>query len=323
MKFINLILLAMLTAIVLLTGCGQSVFNDKTAGYTVTDDTGRKITMAGKPQRIVSLTYGTDEILMALAGRERIVALSRWAGDDGISFITSEEADKIGHKVFENTEEIYALKPDLVVASTATNEEVVRTLESMGLKVYVAASPKSYEAMKHKITGIAAAIGEVKRGSAMTRNMDDDMAALEKRLASITDDKRKVAIAFNFTAAMGRKGDLFDDMMQRAHIINGAAIDSSTGLKHGEAPVSKEQIVAINPDVFLLPTWNYDHKQNAEAYARQIAGDPAYKNVKAVQNKQLKFVSDKYRYVASQHITKAIAALAQAVYPEVFKGASK
>lgn len=323
MKFIKVIMMAMLMAAILLTGCGRQDSGTKAGAYTVTDDTGRSITLPARPQRIVSLTYGTDEILMALTGSKRLVALSRWAGDADISFITAAQAAEVGHKVFENTEEIYGLKPDLVVASTATNEEVVRTLENMGLKVYVVASPKNYDGMKRKITGLAAAVGEEKRGAALTHNMDDDMAELEKKLAPITGSKRKVAIAFNFTAAMGRKGDLFDDMLQKAHIINGAATEGSAGLKHGDAPISKEQIVAVNPDVFLLPTWNYNKKQDVEAYARQIASDPAYVNVKAVKNKQLKFVPDKYRYVASQHITQSIAALAQAVYPEAFKEAGK
>ena len=46
--------------------------------------------------------------------------------------------------------------------------------------------------------------------------------------------------------------------------------------------------------------------------------DPAYKNVKAVQNRQLKFVSDKYRYVASQHIVDAVEKIARTIYPEFF-----
>lgn len=322
MKFIK-VLAAVIAALAMLiiSGCGSNDSEQVNAGsYTVTDDAGRTITLNGKPQRIVSLTYGTDEILYELVGASRLIALSRWAGDQDISFISKADADKIGRRVYENTEEIYGLKPDLIVASVATNEEVVRTLENMGLKVYVARSPKNYDEMKQKITGIAAAVGEEQRGQAMTQKMDEDMAALEKRLSGITGDKRKIVIAFNFTAAMGRKGDLFDDMLNRAHIINGAVLGGSGAeLKHGNAPVSKEQIVAIDPDVFLLPTWNYNKKQNVEAYAEQIADDPAYKNVKAIKNKQLKFVSDKYRYVSSQHITEAVAALAKAVYPEAFR----
>ena len=49
-----------------------------------------------------------------------------------------------------------------------------------------------------------------------------------------------------------------------------------------------------------------------------MKNDPAYRNVKAVKNDQIKFVSDKYRYVASQHVVEAIEAIAKAIYPELF-----
>lgn len=56
----------------------------------------------------------------------------------------------------------------------------------------------------------------------------------------------------------------------------------------------------------MLPTWNYNNKQDVQGYAYAVMNDPAYRDVKAVRNKQIKFVSDKYRYVASQHIVDAI-----------------
>ena len=37
-----------------------------------------------------------------------------------------------------------------------------------------------------------------------------------------------------------------------------------------------------------------------------------------IKNNQIKFVSDKYRYVASQHIVEAVEAIAQTIYPELF-----
>ena len=45
---------------------------------------------------------------------------------------------------------------------------------------------------------------------------------------------------------------------------------------------------------------------------------PAFKNIKAIKNNRLEFVSDRYRYVASQHVTDSIEAVAKVVYPELF-----
>lgn len=321
----KLCILLMLLAALLACGCAKTpppqpaALAQAESSYSVVDDAGRTLHFAHKPQRIVSLTYGTDEILTDLVDIKRIVGYSRWAGDSEISFITKDQAYTVGRKVNENTEAVFALQPDLVVVSVATSSDLVSSLEGLGVPVYISRSPHNYQEMCAKIIGIAHAVGEPDRGRAMVRQMDLQLQALETRLNKVPASQRRVAIAFNFTSAMGRKGDLLDSMLTMAHVINGAAIaaENTEGKPKGQT-ISKEQVVRINPDIFLLPTWNYNNKQDVQGYAYAVMNDPAYKNVRAVQNKQLKFVSDKYRYVSSQHIVDAIENIARAVYPEIF-----
>lgn len=321
MKKILFLLIMIMSA--LLVGCGAktqapSASPEASTAYTVTDDAGRKLSFAKKPSRIVSLTYGTDEILTEVVDTKRIQAYSRWAGDNEISFITKEQAQKVGCKVHDSLENILKLEPDLVVASIATSNELVQSLEHMGIKVYIARSPHNYQEMCAKIVNLAEAVGEKAKGEALVSKMNERMQALEQRLSKLPDSKRKVAVAFNFTSAMGRRGDLLDNMMIMAHVINGAAAVTPPISEHGSVVISKEMVVGINPDVFLLPTWNFNNKQDIKGYAHAVKNDPAYRNVKAVKNDQIKFVSDKYRYVASQHVVEAIEAIAKAIYPELF-----
>ena len=321
MKKILFLLIMIMSA--LLVGCGAktqapSASPEASTAYTVTDDAGRKLSFAKKPSRIVSLTYGTDEILTEVVDTKRIQAYSRWAGDNEISFITKEQAQKVGCKVHDSLENILKLEPDLVVASIATSNELVQSLEHMGIKVYIARSPHNYQEMCAKIVNLAEAVGEKAKGEALVSKMNERMQALEQRLSKLPDSKRKVAVAFNFTSAMGRRGDLLDNMMTMAHVINGAAAVTPPISEHGSVVISKEMVVGINPDVLLLPTWNFNNKQDIKGYAHAVKNDPAYRNVKAVKNDQIKFVSDKYRYVASQHVVEAIEAIAKAIYPELF-----
>ena len=286
--------------------------------YSVVDDAGRKLSFERKPTRIVSLTYGTDEILVALVDLKRIRAFSRWAGDQEISFITREQLIDVVLKVNDNLEAILKLEPDLVVASSATSYDVVQSLENIGIKVYIASSPRNYEGMCRKIEHLAQAVGEADKGKALVEAMDQRMQQLEQRLSKLPDQERKVAVAFNFTSAMGRRGDLLDNMLNKAHVINGVAAVTPPISEHGSVIISKEMVVGIDPDVFLLPTWNYNNKQDVRGYAYEVKHDPAYKNLKAIKNNQIKFVSDKYRYVASQHIVEAVEAIARTIYPELF-----
>ena len=168
MKKILLVLFAVLLLIT--SGCGQNTDIPKAnsaAAYVVTDDKGRHIKIAGKPVRIVSATYGTDEILAEIVTLDRVKAFSKWAGNPEITFITKEQADRVGNKVGENTEAIVALNPDLVFVSTATPDSLVKNLEDMKIPVYVAGSPKTIEAMRKKVLGVAAAAGEKSKGEAL------------------------------------------------------------------------------------------------------------------------------------------------------------
>ena len=320
----KLCIFLLVSLLFLFAGCCQQIKMSghqecKTATYTVLDDEGRKLTFSEKPQHIVSLTYGTDEILTDLVDSKRITAYSRWAEDSGISFITRDQMFKVGRKVNENLEAILALHPDLVIASSATNSDLITGLETAGLKVYIARSPKNYSEMQEKILNLAAAVGETEKGEALVKQMDEKLRNLEARMRKLPDDQRKVAVAFNFTSAMGRRGDLLDNMLEMAHVINGVAtLPQNNNLEHGQLVVSKEMVVGINPDVFLLPTWNFDNRRDVQGYAQQIANDPAYRNIKAVKNGEIKFVPDKYRYVASHHFADAVEKVARTVYPEMF-----
>lgn len=290
---------------------------DHAFGYTVVDDAGRTIELPSKPRRIVSLTYGTDEILLELVGTKRIKGFSQWAGDGAISFVPKEAVYKVGCRISPCFEGIYGLEPDLVVASTSTDVQLLAALEDVGIKTYISSSPKSYKQMCDKIIGIAKAVGEVEKGRHMVMEMNRRMDRLEHGLSKIPEHKQKVVIAFSFTTAIGRKGELFDNMLELAHIKNGVGLMPG-GYNGG--PVSKEQVIAVNPDMFFLPTWNYNGKENVDGYAHQIMDDPAYRDVKAVKNKQVRFVDDKYRYVASQHIVEAIEKIAKEAYQEELRG---
>lgn len=303
--------------VLLISGCtfNKTDLSKSSNGYFVTDEVGRKIYFTDKPDRIVSLTYGTDEILAELVTLDRIVAFSKWAGDENISFVTRKQADTVGKKVEATIEDIISVKPDLVITSTATSQDMVEILDNMGINVYVASSPHSYEGMIRKISGIAKAVGENEKGQTIINNMDSRLIALRKKLSVIDEHNRRTVIAFNFTGAMGRKNDLFDNMLNMASIRNGAA---AGGLVSKGQILSKEQIINVNPDIFLLPTWNFDNKHDKDEYYVQIVNDPAYANLNAVKNKQIIFVPDKYRYTASHHIIDAIEVLAKSVYPELF-----
>ena len=285
------------------------------ASYQVTDDSGYTMTLPAKPSRIVSLSYSSDEILAELVSPDRIAAFSRWADDPGITFITPGQAAAVPGRAEPFAEALVALKPDLIVAAAAIRAEEVATLREIGIPVFVSHSPRSIEQVKQRILSLARAVGEEANGRLVVDRMEQRLQSLAGKLAPISADNRKCVMAFDFVGVIGSKKNLLADMFAYAHLRNGAG---EAGFASGENRLSKEQIVAVNPDLFLLPTWNYNGRNSVEAYRQQVLTDPALQTVAAVRNQQVFLISDRYRYVGSQFAVESIEQFARAAYPELF-----
>jgi len=283
---------------------------------TVTDDSGRQVSLPMQPKRIVSLTYGTDEILTALVSTDRIASYSKYAGDDGISFLTKDEVAKVGRTVDMEPEHILSFAPDLVIASTSTPMQTVEVLTHSGVPVYVSAIPTTVEEMKGKVRGVAKAVHEEEKGEALVSDMESKLAALASKLSAVSPDKERVALGMSFRGILGKKGTLFSDVLRLAHVKDGAAVYEVP--KGADAYLSLEILPKIDPDVILLPNWRVKAGDDTKAFEEGLLSNPALREVTAVKERRLVPFSEKYKYVMSQHVVDAVEAAARAVYPEVF-----
>lgn len=308
------LILAVLAAL-LLPACSVTP-SPQSETRTVTDDSGRQVSLPMQPKRIVSLTYGTDEILTALVSTDRIASYSKYAGDDGISFLTKDEVAKVGRTVDMEPEHILALAPDLVIASTSTPMQTVEVLTRSGVPVYVSAIPTTVEEMKEKVRGVAKAVHEEEKGEALVSDMESKLAALASKLSAISPDKERVALGMSFRGILGKKGMLFSDVLRLAHVKDGAAVYEVP--KGADAYLSLEILPKIDPDVILLPTWRVKAGDDTKAFEEGLLSNPALREVRAVKERRLVPFSEKYKYVMSQHVVDAVEAAARAVYPEVF-----
>lgn len=312
-KLLSLLLAAF--AVLLLPACTVTPASP-TETRVVVDDSGREIALPIHPTRIVSLTYGTDEILTALLSPDRIASYSKYAGDDGISFLTKDEVSRVGQTVDMEPEHILALAPDLVIASTSTPMQTVEVLTRSGVPVYVSGIPTTVEEMKEKVRGVAKAVHEEEQGEVLVSDMDSRLASLEEKLSQISPEKERVALGMSFRGILGKKGTLFSDVLRLAHVKDGAAVYEVP--KGADAYLSLEILPQINPDVILLPTWRVKAGDDTRAFEEGLLANPALSQVTAVKERRLVPFSEKYKYVMSQHVVDAVEAAARAVYPEVF-----
>lgn len=295
-------------------GCGAKPGPTAPGDRPVVDNKGYALMLPQKPQRIVSLTIASDEILLALVPASRIAALTYLADNPAISNVT-EQAAQVPVKIRASVEAVVAMRPDLVLVPDWLPEELPRTLRDTGLNVYVFTAGQSISDIRKNIRDIAQAVGETEKGAAAVDAMDSVLQEVAAKVGSIPDEKRPVVARVTTMGGSGGAGTSFDDICRHAGVRNAGTL---VGLS-ATASLSQEQILQTDPDLFLLPAWDYTAKTDLQRLREQIEKDPALQTVKAIRNRRLVQISDKYLFSTSQYIAEGVRQLAIAAYPEIFR----
>ena len=295
-------------------GAQEKQNSSETGGYEVKDVQGQVLKLPRKPQRIVTLALSSDEMVLAMLPAQRLAALHYLADDPGISTEAAKAQAVTARLRDYNVEQLLSLQPDLVLAPDWNRQELIQTLRDAGLPVVVTKGPSSVAEVKEALQQIALAAGEPQAGQKLIEQVELEMADIAAKVQNIPQAQKKTVVLISHMASYGGKGSLFDNMCRDAGVINGAA---AVGLGKNDA-LTKEAIVAANPDVILVPTWTKG-KLDVDQVRQELLNDPALQSVKAIREKKLVQVSDAYLYCAAQDITKGIRGIAMAAYPERFE----
>jgi iron complex transport system substrate-binding protein len=287
-------------------------------GYplAVGDDAGNRLVLPRRPQRIVSLTMFSDEVLLELVGPGRLVAVTSFAADPAVSNI-SERIAAIPNRLEFHAELILSLRPDLVVVANWSQAQAVNQLRSAGLPVYLSASAATVEQIRGKIRALSRVVGEAEAGEELVARMDRRLAELEERLAAVPEGRRLTVLDYSaWGAAMGR-GSSWDEIVRRAGLRNAVRDLPVDGW--GQVPLSKEKLLELDPDLLVLPGWVYGQEGGADAFYARVSGDPALRGLKALRERRLVRMPERLRATTSQHIVEAIEFLARAAYPQLWE----
>ena len=276
---------------------------------TITDGLGIEVTIPQKPQRIVSLTLATDEILLSLVATERVRAVTYLAGDS-IWTNVSETARQVEHTVQSDPEQIIALEPDLVLAATYNNPDHIKLLRDAGIPVVVVSLFDSVDQVADNIRYVAQLTGDEARAEELIAAMEERLAAIEA-MAAKAETKPRVLFYTAFGSSAG-KGSTFSDIVQRAGGINlgDEALDGPFG------EISLEKIVELNPDVIV--TDEFSPEDNAE-WQENFSNHPALANVNAKKNGRIYTVPARHISTLSHYIVEGVYDVAKLLHPDLVK----
>ena len=207
---------------------------------------------AAAPRRVVSLNPCLDAILVHVADRRQIAALSHYSRDPNGSLIAGIAAGL--PMTWETAEEVIALSADLVLTSRHSSAATRTALGRMKIRTELFDVPDTVADSDGQIRRIAALVGREPRGEALIRRIHAAIAA-SRPAAGQTPLS---AIIYQPNGFAAGTGTLIDAMMREAGLQN---VAGRYGLsKWGQIPL--ERLIADPPQVILAgevapgtPTW--------------------------------------------------------------------
>lgn len=269
---------------------------------TETDDLGRAVALAARPERIVSLAPSNTEILFALGAADRVV------GVDAASDFPPEVAEKpdVGDYVAPDPERVVAVEPDLVLASGLHAETVVPALEALDLTVAVI-DPPNLEATLASIERVGRMTGTPGAAEVACR-LRERVAVVEATVAGAPEPR----VFFELSPDLYTAGpDSFvDDLIARAGGANVAA-DADQPWPQ----LSAEAVVAADPEVIILA----DHEAGVDAAA--VAARPGWSLLAAVEAGRVVEIEPDLALRPGPRVVDGLEEIARALHPDRFPDA--
>lgn len=209
--------------------------------------------IARAQERVVSINLCTDQLALMLAAPGQLASVSRLAHDpDSSSMVTQARALPTNGS---GAEEVFLLRPDLVLAGTYTDPATVSMLRSLGIPVELFAPATAISDVPKRMAQMGRALNRSAQADQMIAQFNEAIARLEGDQAS---PRPRAALSYVNSYSSG-PGSLAGDILRLAGFDNVAA---EAGLQNvGKIPL--ETLVMLHPDVIILGR-NYPGTARAE-----------------------------------------------------------
>jgi iron complex transport system substrate-binding protein len=198
------------------------------------------------PQRIVSLAPSVTETLFALGLDNRVVGVTSFCDYPP----EAKAKESVGDTQKPSLEKIIALRPDLVIISTASQlEQSVRHLAELRIPVYVS-NPRNLEGLLTSIERIGEIAGVPDRANEVTRQMRRRIEAVRARIEERPHPRVFVILGCEPLITAGAPS-FISDLIARA---GGRSISAEEPMDYPQ--FSLETAVARQPEVIFLQAGN-------------------------------------------------------------------
>jgi len=260
------------------------------------------VPLAKHVDRVITLAPNLTEIVFAVGGGDRLVGNTTYCDYPA----EAKTIAKVGDSLQPSLERIIALRPQVVLISTASQLEVfTQQLHDQNISVFVT-DPHDIEGVFRSIEQVGQILGQTERASQLVKQLRERTTAVERAVQN-TKALRVFYQASDEPLYTAGREAFVTDLIRRAGAVSVTADVSGAWPKY-----SKESALAANPEAIILPTGGSMGAANASV-------TEALRKSPAVREGRVYKINDDYLARPGPRLIDGLEAMARALHPEAFK----
>jgi iron complex transport system substrate-binding protein len=274
------------------------------AALTLTDQTGRRVSLAGPPTRVISLVPGVTETLFAIGAQDALVGVTEFCDYPAQARLKP----RVGGMLAPSLEAMVALKPDVVIATTSGNrEETFTQLERLRIPVYLV-NPATVADVLDLIARLGAVTGREQAAGHLIAALSARIKAVTERVASLPRP-RVLYVLWPEPLIVPARGALVSELLALA---GGDSVTADGGESYPRYSV--EAAVARAPQVIVLAS----HGSGQGAMTREKW--ERFTSLPAIKAGRLYTADGNLLHRYGPRVVDGLELLARLIHPEAFPG---
>ena len=272
------------------------------ATQQLTDDAGRNVTLPARVERVITLAPNLTEIVFAIGAGDRLVGNTTYCNYPA----EAKNVAKVGDTLHPSLERIIALRPQVVLISTASQLEVfTQQLQNQNIAVFVT-DPHNLDGVFRSIEQIGLMLAQDQQAKTLVQELRNRTNAVETAVQQTTPVRVFYQVSGEPLYTAGRDS-FVTDLMRRAGAISVTADVPGAWPKY-----SNESALAAKPDAIILPTGGSMGEANSNVAE-------ALRNSPAVLAGRVHRINDDLLSRPGPRSVQALEEMARALQPEAFK----